>query len=106
VSYAVRLLANAQRDIDDIEAYYDDQVPHETKRCLNAIEAALDWIAGHAHPPVVSSCVTSALKRSGITSGIACSRKNSTYRSSPSCIIVAGTMLLQSDFHEESAALA
>src|SRR5699024_12755132 len=78
----------------------------ETKRCLNAIEAALDWIAGHAHPPVVSSCVTSALKRSGITSGIACSRKNRTYRSSPSCIIVARSMLLQRDFHVEDAALA
>jgi len=49
VSYAVRLLANAQRDLSDIEAYYDEKVPHETERCLDAIEAALDRIADHAN---------------------------------------------------------
>ncbi|MFT3799382.1 type II toxin-antitoxin system RelE/ParE family toxin [Microbacterium sp.] len=54
MSYAVRLLANAQRDLSDIEAYYDEKVPHETERCLDAIEAALDWIADHAHQPPVS----------------------------------------------------
>lgn len=48
VSYTVRLLANAQRDLSDIEAYYDEHVPHETERCLDAIETALDRIALHA----------------------------------------------------------
>ena len=51
VNYTVRLLANAQRDLSDIEAYYDEHVPHETERCLDAIEIALDWIALHAHQP-------------------------------------------------------
>lgn len=54
MSYTVRLLANAQRDLVDIEAYYDEHVPHETERCLDAIEAALDWIASYAHQPTVS----------------------------------------------------
>jgi plasmid stabilization system protein ParE len=53
VSYTVRLLANAQRDLADIEAYFDDHVPHETERCLDAIEVALDWIADNAHQPRV-----------------------------------------------------
>jgi len=53
VTYRVRLLANAQRDIADIEAYYDEKVPHETERCLDSIEAALDWIAEHAHQPPI-----------------------------------------------------
>lgn len=53
VTYTVRLLANAQRDLSDIEAYYDEKVPHETERCLDAIEATLDWIAEHAHQPPV-----------------------------------------------------
>jgi len=34
--------------------YYDEKVPHETGRCLDAIEAALDWITDHAHQPPVS----------------------------------------------------
>ncbi|MDM4763664.1 type II toxin-antitoxin system RelE/ParE family toxin [Galbitalea sp. SE-J8] len=54
VSYTVRLLANAQRDLADIEAYHDEHVPHETDRCLDAIEAALDWIADYAHQSTVS----------------------------------------------------
>jgi len=54
VSYTVRLLANAQRDLSDIEAYYDEKVPREAERCLDAIEAALDWIADYAHQPPVS----------------------------------------------------
>lgn len=54
MSYAVRLLAKAQRDLADIEAYYDEHIPHETDRCLDAIEAALDWIAGYSHQPTVS----------------------------------------------------
>ena len=54
MSYTVRLLANAQRDLSDIEAYYDEHVPHETERCLDAIETALDRIALHAHQPAVS----------------------------------------------------
>lgn len=37
-----------------IETYYNEHVPHETERCLDAIEFALDWIAKNAHqPPVV-----------------------------------------------------
>lgn len=48
MSYTIRLLANAQRDLSDIEAYYDEHVPHETERCLDAIETALDRIALHA----------------------------------------------------------
>ena len=54
MSYTVRLLANAQRDLSDIEASYDEKVPHETERCLDAIEATLDWITDHAHQPPVS----------------------------------------------------
>lgn len=54
MSYTVRLLANAQRDLSDIEAYYDERVPRQTDRCLDAIETALDWIALHAHQPAVS----------------------------------------------------
>lgn len=54
MSYTVRLLANAQRDLSDIEAYYDERVPHEIDRCLNAIETALDWIALHAHQLAIS----------------------------------------------------
>ena len=54
MSYTVRLLANAQRDLADIEAYYDEHAPHETERCLDAIEAALDWIAAYAHRPTES----------------------------------------------------
>lgn len=54
MSYTVRLLANAQRDLSEIEAYYDEKVPHETERCLDAFEAALDWIARYAHQPPVS----------------------------------------------------
>lgn len=54
MSYTVRLLGNAQRDLADIEAYYDEHAPHETERCLDAIEAALDWIADYAHQPTVS----------------------------------------------------
>lgn len=54
VSYTVRLLANAQRDLANIEAYYDEHAPHETERCLDAIEAALDWIAAYAHQPAES----------------------------------------------------
>lgn len=54
VSHTVRLLANAQRDLADIEAYYDEHVPHETERCLDAIEAALGWVAAHAHQPAIS----------------------------------------------------
>lgn len=49
MSYTVQLRANAQRDLADIEAYYDEHVPHETQRCLDAIEVALDWIARFAH---------------------------------------------------------
>jgi plasmid stabilization system protein ParE len=51
VSYTVRLLANAQRDLSDIEAYYDEHVPHETDRCLDATETALEWIELHGHQP-------------------------------------------------------
>lgn len=54
MSYTVRLLANAQRDLADIEAYYTENVPHETERCLDAIERALDWIAAYAHQPPAS----------------------------------------------------
>ena len=54
MSYTVRLLAAAQRDLDDVETYYYEQAPHEAQRCLDAIEAALDWIAGYAHLPAVS----------------------------------------------------
>lgn len=54
VSYTVRLLANAQRDLSDIEGYYDEHDPHEPERCLDAIETALDWIALHAHQPPAS----------------------------------------------------
>lgn len=54
VTYAVALHANAQRDLADIEAYYEENVPHETERCLDAIERALDWIAHRAHQPRVS----------------------------------------------------
>lgn len=52
MSYTVRLLANAQRDLSDIEAYYNEHVPHETERCLNVIEHALEWIELHAHQPL------------------------------------------------------
>lgn len=51
VTYTVRLLANAQRDLADIEGYYDENAPHETERCLAAIEAVLDWIEEHAPQP-------------------------------------------------------
>ena len=54
MSYTVRLLANAQRDLAEIEAYYDEHAPHETERCLDSIETALDWIADFAHQPPVS----------------------------------------------------
>jgi plasmid stabilization system protein ParE len=54
VSYAVRLLANAQQDLADIEAYYNEKVPHETERCLDGNVAALDWIARNAHQPTVT----------------------------------------------------
>lgn len=54
MSYTVRILANAQRDLADIEAYYDEHVPLETERCFDAIEAGLDWIAEHAHQPPAS----------------------------------------------------
>ena len=54
MSYTVRLLANAQRDLSGVEAYYDEHVPHETERCLDAIETALDRIALHAHQPPAS----------------------------------------------------
>jgi len=53
VSYTVRLLANAQRDLAEIEACYDENVPHETERCLDAIETALDWIGENAHRTAV-----------------------------------------------------
>ena len=43
MSYTVRILANAQRDLADVEAYYDERAPHETERCLDEIEAALGW---------------------------------------------------------------
>lgn len=54
MTYTVRLLANAQRDLADIEAYYDGQAPRETERCLDAIETTLDWITRYAHQPPVS----------------------------------------------------
>lgn len=49
MNYSVRLLTNAQRDIADIEAYYDEHAPHETERCLDAIDASLTWIESYAH---------------------------------------------------------
>lgn len=51
MSYTVRLLANAQRDLSDIEVYYDEHVPHETDHCLDAIQSSLEWIELHAHQP-------------------------------------------------------
>jgi plasmid stabilization system protein ParE len=54
VTYTVRLLANAQRDLVDIEAYFDEHVPREKERCLDAIEAALDGITQYAHLPPAS----------------------------------------------------
>ncbi|MCC7128046.1 MAG: type II toxin-antitoxin system RelE/ParE family toxin [Microbacteriaceae bacterium] len=54
MKYTVRLLANAQRDLAEVEAYYEEHAPHETDRCLDAIEAALDWIAMYAHQPAES----------------------------------------------------
>ncbi len=52
--YTVRLLANARQDLADIETYSHEHVPHETERCLNAIETALDWILGER---LVRMCV-------------------------------------------------
>lgn len=54
VTYTVRLLANAQRDLVDIETHYDEQIPHETDRWLDAIEESLDWISAYAHQPSIS----------------------------------------------------
>ncbi|WP_454301817.1 type II toxin-antitoxin system RelE/ParE family toxin [Salana multivorans] len=51
MSYNVRLVANAQRDLISIEHYYDGAAPHETERCLDAIETALEWVARYAHRP-------------------------------------------------------
>lgn len=49
MNYEIRLLAGAQRDIVDIEAYFDEKAPHQTERCLDAIESTLDWISEYAH---------------------------------------------------------
>ena len=54
MTYTIRLVANAQRDIAEIEKYYDENVPQETERCIEAVQAALDWIVHHAHQPPVS----------------------------------------------------
>lgn len=54
MSYTVRLLVNAQRDLADIQAYYDELAPHETERCLDAIDEVLDWIGDYAHQPPAS----------------------------------------------------
>ncbi|HRP98957.1 MAG TPA: type II toxin-antitoxin system RelE/ParE family toxin [Terrimesophilobacter sp.] len=51
MTYTVRLLAQAQRDLTDIESYYDEHVPRERERCLDSIETALGWVAAHAHQP-------------------------------------------------------
>ncbi|MFT4187059.1 MAG: type II toxin-antitoxin system RelE/ParE family toxin [Aeromicrobium sp.] len=54
MSYDVHILANAQRDLTEIEAFYDENAPEVTERLLDALQASMDWIALQAHTPAVS----------------------------------------------------
>ena len=93
MTYTIRLVANAQRDIAEIEKYYDENVPHETERCIEAVQAALDWIVHHAHQPPVSRFglrrVSTETFRYYVWYRV--STTSSSCRSSRSCIIVAET---------------
>ncbi|MFD1200381.1 type II toxin-antitoxin system RelE/ParE family toxin [Leucobacter albus] len=49
MTYSVRLMAAALRDLDAIEGYYEQHAPRDTERCLDAIEATLGRLSLHAH---------------------------------------------------------
>lgn len=53
MTFDVRLLPNALRDFERIEAYYDAEVPSQTERFIEQFSVTLDWIAEHAAMPAI-----------------------------------------------------
>jgi plasmid stabilization system protein ParE len=53
VTFEIRLLPNAARDVTEVESYYDLEAPEQTARFIEQFITRLVWISEHATLPQV-----------------------------------------------------